>query len=848
MARLLVNGTVHEVECPPEEMLLETLRDRLGLTGTKYACGEGACGACTVLVDGSPVHACTVAADEVAGAEVRTIEGVARDGRLHPVQQAFVDERALQCGYCTAGMVTRAVALLEAQPDPDEHTVVAQMAGNVCRCGGYPAIVRAVLAAARRGGDDTDALEEPQPAAREAPGGSLWTAVLPPRDGSGGWQRGWGWSTPGGARLTLDETGRVRAQVGKVDGGQGNRVALTRLVAAELGTPTTDVVLEMGDTARSPEDLGTFGSRSTPDAGHALRLAAVALRQGLVAEAADRWAVPAERLIVGNGAVCDGATGRMVRYGALVAAGPRTLEGDWEDALPPVPPGLARLDDGALRAVLRGAVTGAKRFPSDVTAPDLLHARVLRPPARGARLLALDTGRARALPGATVVELDGLVAALGGSRAVATRGLRALDARWSDGEGPDEAGLEGYLRARPVDRGGWQGVVEHAVGDVDRACEDADVLLETSYTTAFLAHVPLEPRVAVARAHGDGVTVWVGTQTPFAVRGEVASALGVEEERVRVVVPDFGGGFGGKHAGDVAVEAARLARATGRPVKVAWSRGEEFRHGYFRPAAVIDVRCGAERDGTLTAWEQVNLNSGAAALASPYVVANQRVRYQPADSPLRQGSYRALAATANNFARESHMDEVALVLGVDPVALRLRHLEDERLRAALTAVAEVVDRPVPAGAGASGTGIACGLEKDARVATAAEVRVAASGRLEVRRIVTAVDCGAVVDPTGLRNQVVGATIMGLGGALFESVGFAAGRVLSDRLSRYRVPRFTDVPPIEVIILDRPDVPSAGAGETPIIAVAPALANAIRAATGRRLRALPLAPAGVVPRD
>jgi isoquinoline 1-oxidoreductase len=219
-----------------------------------------------------------------------------------------------------------------------------------------------------------------------------------------------------------------------------------------------------------------------------------------------------------------------------------------------------------------------------------------------------------------------------------------------------------------------------------------------------------------------------------------------------------------------------------------------------------------------------------------------RERFQPARSPLPQGSYRALAATVNNFARESHLDEVAAALGIDPVELRLRHLIDPRLADVLTRVAEHVDWANRR----TGLGIACGVEKGGRVATAAEVTVDAGGTVRVTRLVTGIDCGPVIDPSGLRNQVVGATVMGLGGALFEAVRFDRGRITSTSLSSYRVPRFTDVPGIEVLIVDRPGVPAAGAGEAPIITVAPAIANAIFSATGRRLRTMPLIPDGQLP--
>jgi isoquinoline 1-oxidoreductase len=286
----------------------------------------------------------------------------------------------------------------------------------------------------------------------------------------------------------------------------------------------------------------------------------------------------------------------------------------------------------------------------------------------------------------------------------------------------------------------------------------------------------------------------------------------------------------------VAIEAARIAREEGRPVKVHWSRAEEFEAAYVRPAAVIDVSSGAAPDGTVTAWDFLNIGSGAAGIGCPYAIANQRLVFQPADSPLRAGSYRGIGATANHFARESHVDELADRLGADPVELRLRHLEDERLAAVLRAAAERAGWNE-----GRNLGIACGVEKGAYVATCAEVRMEGDGVSRVTRLVTTFDCGAVVDPDNLVNQIEGATIMGLGGALFERIRFGQGRLLTRSLSEYRVPRFGDVPAIDVALLDRPDVPSAGAGETPIVCVAPAVANAIFAATGTRGRSLPLLP-------
>jgi isoquinoline 1-oxidoreductase len=296
---------------------------------------------------------------------------------------------------------------------------------------------------------------------------------------------------------------------------------------------------------------------------------------------------------------------------------------------------------------------------------------------------------------------------------------------------------------------------------------------------------------------------------------------------------------------EAAVEAARLAKAAGKPVKVVWTREEEFTWAYFRPAGVIEVSAGATKDGTLTAWEFHNYNSGGSAIQTPYDVPNRQTEFHGSDSPLRQGSYRALASTANIFARESHMDDLAHAVGMDPLAFRLKNLKDARLRAVFEAAAKQFGWSTAKLAAGNGFGIAGGTEKGSYVATCAEVAVdRGSGRVRVVRLVTAFECGAVVNPDHLKNQVEGAAIMGLGGALFEAIHFADGKILNPRFSDYRVPRFQDAPQLETILLDRKDLPSAGAGETPIVGVAPAVGNAIFQATGVRLRSMPMVPNGM----
>jgi isoquinoline 1-oxidoreductase len=327
------------------------------------------------------------------------------------------------------------------------------------------------------------------------------------------------------------------------------------------------------------------------------------------------------------------------------------------------------------------------------------------------------------------------------------------------------------------------------------------------------------------------------------VRDELAAAFHLPNEKVRVIVPDTGSGYGGKHSGECAIEAARLARAAGKPVKLVWTREEEFTWAYFRPAGVIEVSSGVMKDGTLTAWEFHNYNSGPSAIQTFYDVPNQRIEFHGSKSPLRQGSYRGLAATANHFARESHMDELARAVGMDPLAFRLHNLKDERLRAVFQAAADQFGWGKRKPADGHGFGIAGGSEKGGYVATCAEIAVdRATSALRIVRVVEAFECGAVVNPDHLKNQIQGSISMGIGGALFEAIEFENGRILNPHMAKYRLPRFADMPVIETVLVDRKDLPSAGAGETPIVGIAPAVANAIHDATGVRLRSMPLGTA------
>ncbi len=646
------------------------------------------------------------------------------------------------------------------------------------------------------------------------------------------------------AWLRVAEDGTVTVFTGKVEFGQDIRTSLTQAVAEELRTPLETIRLVMGDTDLAPFDMGTFGSRTTPVMAAQLRKVAAAAREALVDLAAEQWKAARETLRVEGGRVSDPA-GRSAGFGSL--AGGRKLVRATADVATAPASAWTVAGRSVPKVNARDMVTGSHVYTSDLTRPGLWHGRVLRPPALGATLLSVSDVAARAA-GATVVRDGTFVGVAAPTVLAARRALQDLHAEWKPAEGaqPSSTDVYEYLKNTRPAPGEGQGRSSPAyeTGSVARALGSAAHTLRASYTVAYIAHAPLEPRAAVAEWTDGKLTVWTGTQRPFGVRRELAEAFRLPEDKVRVIVPDTGSGYGGKHTGETAVEAARLARAAGHPVKVVWTREEEFAWGYFRPAGLIEVTSGAAADGRLTAWEFHNWNSGGSAIRTPYDVANQHIAFHPARSPLRQGSYRGLAATANHFAREVHMDELARAVKLDPVEMRRRNLKDARVRAVLDAAAERFGWGRAKAAPIRGHGVAAGTEKGSYVAACAEVSVErVTGIVRVLRVVTAFECGAVVNPDHLRSQVEGSVVQGLGGALFEAVRFEEGEIVSDRFSRYRVPRFSDTPAVDVVLLDRKDLPSAGAGETPIVTVAPAIANAIFDAIGVRLRALPLVPDG-----
>lgn len=663
--------------------------------------------------------------------------------------------------------------------------------------------------------------------------GLLIIATHPASDGQGA-------PTAFDGRIHLGENGSITVLTGKIEEGQGPRTELAMAAAEELRVPLQQVRVVMADTDLAPNDGITAGSRSTPSTVPLVRRAAATARELLIGEASKKWGVPRDRVRITAGSAIQPDTNQKLTYTDLAKA---------HNQAQPTDATLIASKDwqvlGKPHHRVNGAdiVTGAHKFPSDIDRPGMLYGSILRPPSFEATLVTVDTNAAKSLSGVTVVRDGQFAGCVAPSSFLARKGVEALaaTAKWNEKPHPSSDTLFDYLKEHAETTGQGGRNRPKMEGDVERALASAKTQLKASYKAAYIQHAPMEPRAAVAEWNEGKLTVWTGTSNPFEVRNQLAQTFRIPVQQVRVIVPDMGGGFGGKHTGEAAIEAARLAKEVNRPVSLRWTRTEEFTWAYARPAALIEIGAALDEKNGILAWDFVNYNSGASGIDTPYRSANSRIRFIPSQSPLRQGSYRALASTANNFARECLIDELAAVSRMGPLEFRLANLANDRIRVVLKAAAAKFGwsdrlkerRPN------RGIGLACGTEKNSVVAACVEVEVdPRTGTPLLREICQAFECGAILNPANLQSQVEGCIVMALGGALREEMLFADGKLKNPRFSGYRVPRFRDTPKMEVVLVDRKEAEPVGAGETPMIAVAPAMANAIFTVTGQRIRSMP----------
>lgn len=634
-------------------------------------------------------------------------------------------------------------------------------------------------------------------------------------------------------RIRIERDGTVSAFSGKIDFGQGIRTAFAQLVADELDVPIERVNVVLGDTAQVPFDFGTFGSHSVAQETPLLRKAAAYARQQLIARASKRLGVPADKLETEQGTVTDRGS-RRVAYADLLDGAP--LAGPIPDRVPLLPESRRRYAGKPLsRVEARDIVTGRATYVADVRLPGMLRGAIVRPPQRGAKVRSVDDARVRDMPGVRVIRSGDVVGVVAETEALARSAAGAVVVDW------EVAPVEGPSAEVPMreDKG------------VDAKLANAKTSLARTYVLPPIANAPIGPSAAVADVRPDGATMYVGTHRPFGVREQIATIVGLPEDRVRVIPQITSGTYGRNSHADAAIEAAILSKAAGRPVLLQWTREEEFAWAPSRPEAVLEVSAGLGGDGRIVAWryeEHTNVHTAAGLdpqvlgvtsgrnAIPPYTGFPARVTLYIEPTRLRTANFRSLAAAENVFAIESFMDELALAAGQDPLAFRLAHIDDARLR---KVVERVVDRSGWKKS-ESGRGLACTTYHDTRIAQVAEVSVAESGAVRLERVWCVVDPGETVNPDGVRNQIEGGIQQSASWTLLEELRHRDGRVLATGWDQYPIATFREAPAsIEVLVEGDPNEEPTGVGEPGAVPVAAAIANAVYAACGARVRELPI---------
>jgi nicotinate dehydrogenase subunit B len=660
-------------------------------------------------------------------------------------------------------------------------------------------------------------------------------------------RRGWGRGLPDdfNAFLRIGEDGRVTCFTGKIEMGQGIVTSLAQMLADELDIPLDSVDMVMGDTDLCPWDMGTFGSMSTRFFGPPLRAAGAEAKRVLLELASEHLNTPVEQLIVENGVVFDKThTDNRVSYGQL-AKGKAIERHLKENVTVKAPSEFKIIGKPVTRKDAFEKVTGRAKYAGDIQLSEMLYARILRPPAHGAKLVNVDTSAVKQIEGVHIVEDRDFVAVLHKYPDEAEKALSLIKATFDVPEATvnDTNIFEHLLNVAPT------GDTVAQAGNLQTGEQRAAMIFEETYFDGYVAHAAIETHTAVARIEGNTATVWASTQTPFGAKDAVADVLGLPSENVRIITPFVGGGFGGKTSNGQVVEAARLAKLTGKPVQLALSREEEFFYDTFRPAAVVTIRSGITDDGKITLWDYHVYFAGERGSQHFYdiphhstVVHGSGWRGSPGSHPFATGAWRAPGNNTNTFARESQIDIMATKAGIDPLEFRLKHLKDEKMHRVLKTAAEKFGWSSAKSPSGRGYGIACGTDAGTYVATIAEVEVDKNtGYVQVKRVICAQDMGLAINPEGATIQIEGCITMGLGYALTEDIHFKGGEIFDLNFDTYEIPRFSWLPKIETIIIDDKNSPAQGGGEPAIIVMGAVIANAIHDAIGVRLFQLPMTP-------
>ncbi len=645
------------------------------------------------------------------------------------------------------------------------------------------------------------------------------------------------------AFLRIGEDGEVSCMVGKIEMGQGIITSLPQMLADELDVDVKRVKMIMGDTDLCPWDGGTHGSLTTRAFSPFMRKAAAEARAVLLEMAAKKLGANVENLEVNDGVISvKNNPNKKVSYAELAKGQKITRyldkKPEFKDYSEFKIMGKSFThQDGIIK------VKGEAKFAADIRLPGLLYARILRPPSHGATVTSVDTLEAEKIEGVQVVKDRDFIAVLHDNPEKADWAIQRVKATYAfDEKVVDEKTIFNYLLNSNA-----EARENNNKGDISAGKALSSEVIESEFHDGYVAHATMEPHAAVVVIEGEKATAWVGTQAPFQAQESLARELGFSLENVRVITPFVGGGFGGKSPHRQAVEAARLAKITKKPVMVAWDRKEEFFYDTYRPAAVVKINSGIDKNGNITFWDYHQYYAGARGSDTIYETDNQKTTgYSARDvHPFGTGAWRAPGNNTNTFARESQIDMMASKAGIDPIEFRLKNLKDPRMIAVLEALKEKTNWKPAKSPGNRGFGIACGFDAGTYVAHLAEVKVdRKTGHVQVLRVVCAQEMGFCVNPQGSVIQMEGCITMGLGYALSEDIEFTGGDIKTHNFGTYEIPRFSWVPEIETLILDRNEPPQGG-GEPAIICMGAVVANAIFDATGARLYQMPMTPERVL---
>jgi len=814
---LRVNGERVRADADPDMPLLWFLRDRLDLKGTKYGCGTGYCGACVVLIDGEPNHACMVPLHRVGARAVTTIEGLAGDGAQRVID-AWLAERVPQCGYCQPAQIVAAAAVLKDGDRATEAAINAAMDDVLCRCGTYQRIRRAIAAVA------SGRSVRPEP--------STLTGELVLAEAEGIALNDW---------VSIEPDGSAVLMINHSEMGQGAINAIATLIAEELEVGL-DQVRVANAPAASQYENPTFGTQLTGGSStvsgewERLRRAGASAREALIAAAMKTWAAARGDCRAEHGVVVHAPTGRTLSYGDLADEAARI--GPPGEIVLKVPSEFRLIGRASPRADFMPMAKGTAKYGIDVTVPNMLVASVARSPLIGGQLESFDASAACTVPGVVdAIEIESGVAVVAQDFWSASRGRDKLRTQWAPAGSRvlDTAAIYADLEAA-LDK---SGKITQQRGDALRALERAERTVESRYRTPYLAHLTIEPPNCIADVRSDRCDLWVGTQDQSETQKTAARLTGLSLSQVHVHTTFLGGGFGRRLETDFVAEAVELSMQLARPVQVIWTREDDLQNDKFRPAHCVALAADLNEKGMPTAWTQ-RIAGPPVALGNcdmPYAIANFREEKITTRSPLAVGAWRGVGAVQNAFAIESFIDELAHVAGADPLEYRLALLDHSpRHRGVLEAVAEMIGwrDALPAG---RGRGVAVYRSFGSWTAQAAEVSFA-EGDIRVRRIVCAIDCGQALNPDTIRAQIEGGIALGLSAALKEEIEVVDGRVKQTTLVDYPILRYSEMPQVDVRIIANGEPPG-GVGEPPVPPVAPALANAVFAVTGQRLRHLPL---------